>query len=164
MKKAEPKTNAMRELEAAHIAFEPRYYDPDIAEEERTLGETIANTVGLPAPQVFKTLVGRGDRNGINVFCIPVCAELDMKRAAAVSGNKKFDLLAVKELLPVTGYVRGGCSPIGMRKKFPVYIESSALRHEIMTISAGMRGCQLALAPKDLFVVTGARAAENILR
>lgn len=164
MKKADPKTNAMRALDAAHIAYEPRYYDPELTEELLTLGETIASAVGLPRERVFKTLVGRGDRNGINVFCIPVCAELDMKRAAAVSGNKKFELLAVKELLPATGYVRGGCSPIGMRKKYPVYIEASALGYDTVTISAGIRGCQLELAPKDLFVVTGARAAVDITR
>ena len=164
MKSTPPKTNAMRELDASHIAYEPRYYDPDIVEDAPTLGETIATAVGYPPEKVFKTLVGRGDRNGINVFCIPVCATLDMKRAAAVSGNKKFDLIAVKELPDVTGYVRGGCSPVGMRKKYPVYIEASALRYDIMTISAGMRGCQLALAPRDLFVAVGARAAENILR
>ena len=164
MKKDLPKTNAMRELEKAGVAYEPRFYDPDITEDSATLGETIAHTVGFPPEQVFKTLVGRGDKNGIAVFCIPVCSVLDTKRAAAVSGNKRFELLAVKELLPATGYVRGGCSPIGMRKKYPVYIESSALRYAVMTISAGMRGCQLALAPKDLFAVTGASAAENILR
>ena len=164
MKRSEHKTNAMRELDKAGVAYEPRYYDPDIAEGSVSLGETIASAVGLPPARVFKTLVGRGDRNGINVFCIPVCAELDLKRASAVSGNKSFELLAVKELLPATGYVRGGCSPLGMRKRYPAYIEASALGCGVMTVSAGMRGCQLALAPDDLFKMTGAVAAENILR
>ncbi len=158
------KTNAMRELDTAKIPYEPKYYVPDEEEDHTShAGNTIAAQIGLPEQQVFKTLVARGDKTGPVVFCLPVCGALDLKRAAAVSGNKRVELIMVKELLPLTGYVRGGCSPIGMKKKFPTYIEASCMQYDKMTISAGMRGCQLMLEPKALVEFTGAVLAENIL-
>lgn len=160
----DPKTNAMRELEKAGIAYEPIYYDPDEGDDDHSIiGIRIAEKTGLPQEQVFKTLVGRGDKTGPVVFCIPVNGSLNLKRAAVVSGNKRVELLAVKELLPTTGYIRGGCSPIGMKKKFPTYVEASCLGFEWMTVSAGVRGCQLRLKPQELLDFVKATPAPDIL-
>ena len=104
----------------------------------------------MPAEQVFKTLVTRGDRTGILVFCIPVLDELDLRRAASVSGNKRLEMIHVKELLPLTGYMRGGCSPIGMKKKYPTYIDETYVLFDEIAVSAGMRGEQIILNPEDL--------------
>ncbi len=161
----EQKTNAMRSLDAAKIPYEPKYYIPadEVEESSSHAGNVIAEQIGLPEEQVFKTIVARGDKTGPVVFCIPVSSGLNLKRAAVVSGNKRVELIAVKELLPLTGYIRGGCSPIGMKKKFPTYIDESALNFEKMTVSGGMRGCQLLLSPTDLIGFVGAKTASDIL-
>jgi Cys-tRNA(Pro)/Cys-tRNA(Cys) deacylase len=147
------KTNVMRLLDAAGIAYRTAEYDFD---ENDLSGVHAANAIGLPVEQVFKTLVTRGDKTGILVFCIPVHLELDLKRAAAVSGNKKLEMTHVKELLSLTGYVRGGCSPIGMKKKYPTFIDETAILFDEVAVSAGVRGEQILLAPQDLIDFTQA--------
>ena len=111
------KTNAMRRLDAAKIKYEVKEYEVD---ENDLSGTHIAEQIGLPFTQVFKTLVAKGEKSGVVVFCIPVDREIDLKKAAVVTGNKKLEMLHVKDLLGTTGYIRGGCSPIGMKKKFPI--------------------------------------------
>ncbi len=150
------KTNAMRMLDAARIQYQALEYEVD---ETDLSGLHIAQSLHFPPEQMFKTLVARGDKNGVAVFCIPVAGELDLKRAASLSGNKKLELLPVKELLGVTGYIRGGCSPIGMKKKFPTWIDESACGFERITVSAGVRGIQLLLQSKDLLQYTQASVA-----
>lgn len=137
------KTNAMRMLDAAKIPYEVLTYEVD---ENDLSGMHIAEELGFPCERMFKTLVARGDKTGPLVFCIPVARELDLRRAAAQTGNKKIELVPVKELLGLTGYIRGGCSPIGMKKKFPTYLDESALLHESVTVSSGTRGAQLLLS------------------
>ena len=148
------RTNAMRLLDAAGIRYRTAEYDYD---ESDLSGLHAAEQIDLPAEQVFKTLVTRGDRTGINVFCIPVTDELDLRRAASLSGNKKLELIHVKELLPLTGYIRGGCSPIGMKKKYPTYVDETCILFDEIAVSAGMRGEQIILSPQDLMDYTGAR-------
>ena len=146
------KTNAMRQLDAAKIPYEILSYQVD----ENDLSAThIADEIGLPYGQVFKTIVTRGDKTGFLVFCIPADREIDLKAAAAATGNKRVEPLAVKDLLGVTGYIRGGCSPIGMKKKFPTYFDSSVCEVERLTISAGVRGMQLLLDRDALLKFTG---------
>lgn len=141
------KTNAMRILESEKIPFRTAQYDYD---ENNLSGEAAAQSIGMPAEQVFKTLVTRGDTTGITVFCVPVNMELDLKKAAHVSGNKKMEMTHVKELLALTGYIRGGCSPIGMKKKYPTYIDETAILFDEIAISAGVRGEQIILSPERL--------------
>lgn len=136
------KTNAMRQLDAAKIPYEALSYEVD---ENDLSGVHIAAQLGLPLPMVFKTLVAKGDKTGHLVFCIPVAAEIDLRAAAALTGNKKIEMVHVKDLLTLTGYIRGGCSPIGMKKKFPTYFDESATEHDKITVSAGIRGVQLLL-------------------
>ena len=136
------KTNAMRMLSAAKIAFEVMEYEVD---ENDLSGVHIAEQIGLPLGQVFKTLVARGDKTGPLVFCIPCAEELDLKKVASLTGNKRIEMVAVKDLLGLTGYIRGGCSPIGMKKKFPTWIDESCLLFEKITVSSGTRGAQLLL-------------------
>ena len=139
-------TNAMRLLKAAGIDFETREYEVD---ESDLSGRHIAEELHFPAERMFKTLVARGDKTGPLVFCIPVCAELDLRRAAAQTGNKRVELVPVKELLGLTGYIRG-CSPIGMKKKFPTWMDESALQFDTVTVSSGARGAQLLLNRAEL--------------
>ena len=113
--------------------------------------------------QVFKTLVARGERTGINVFCIPVCCELDLKKAAKVAGDKNMEMVAVKELLGLTGYIRGGCSPVGMKKKFPTYLDETGILWEEIAVSAGARGHQMILPPEALAQLVGAKFVDLIL-
>lgn len=134
------KTNAMRMLDSVGIAYKSYEYEWD---ENDLSGTKVAWQVGLPCEMVFKTLVAKGDKNGLCVFCIPVDAELDLKLAAKHSGNKRVELLHVKELLPATGYIRGGCSPIGMKKSYPTYFDETVILFDEITVSAGVRGCQL---------------------
>lgn len=141
------KTNAMRRLDAAKIKYEVMEYEVD---ENDLSGIHIAEQIGLPFEQVFKTLVAKGEKSGVVVFCIPVDKEIDLKKAAVVTGNKKLEMLHVKDLLGTTGYIRGGCSPIGMKKKFPTYLDESAERFEKITVSAGVRGAQLLLNVDEL--------------
>ena len=147
------KTNAARLLDKAKIPYELIPYEVD----ENDLAAThVAAQLGENIEQVFKTLVLHGDRNGYFVCVIPGDHELDLKVAAKESGNKKADLIPMKELLHVTGYIRGGCSPIGMKKEFPTFIHASCLKFEYIYISAGIRGLQIRLNPKDLISYTRA--------
>jgi len=147
------KTNAMRMLDKAKIKYEALEYSYD---DNDLSGVTIANSVGLPCEMVFKTLVAKGDKTGPIVMCIPVDKEIDLKKAASVTGNKKLEMIHVKDLLSLTGYIRGGCSPIGMKKKFATYIEKSAENFDKITVSAGIKGCQLLLEVKALVEYTDA--------
>ena len=141
------KTNAVRLLEAAGISFKTAEYAVD---ESDLSGIHAAEMLGLPAEQVFKTLVLKGDKSGYFVCCVPVAEELDVKKAARISGNKNCEMLHVKDLLGVTGYVRGGCSPVGMKKKFPTYIDETAVLFDEIAVSAGARGMQVILNPEAL--------------
>ena len=147
------KTNAMRRLDAAKIPYEIKEYVPD---EDDLSGVNIASQIGLDPSVVFKTLVTRGDRTGITVFCIPADLEIDLKTAASVTGNKRLEMLHTSELPATVGYVRGACSPIGMKKNFPVFIDHSALEHEKITVSSGMKGMQLLINSKELVEFIGA--------
>ena len=147
-----PKTNAMRMLDAAGVAYGSVEYDVD---EDDLSGESVARKVGLEPDRVFKTLVVRSDGRDLLVACVPVSTELDLKALAAASGRKSVAMIPVKDLLPLTGYVRGGCSPIGMKKPFPTYFDETALLHESIAISAGMRGRQLLIPPEDLLRFVG---------
>lgn len=146
------KTNAMRQLDAAKIPYTVGAYEVD---ENDLSGTHIADQLGLPYEQVFKTIVTRGDKSGYLVFCIPCHKEIDLKRAAAVTGNKKVEPVHVKELLGLTGYIRGGCSPVGMKKKFPTYFDESVTDLEQITVSAGVRGMQLLVKSQDILRFTG---------
>lgn len=136
------KTNAMRMLDSAKIPYEVLEY---IVDENDLSGTHIADQLGLDYEMVFKTLVAKGDRTGPVVFCIPVQREIDLKKAAKETGNKRIEMIHVKDLLALTGYIRGGCSPIGMKKKFPTFFAESVLEHDKITVSAGVRGAQLLL-------------------
>ncbi|MBQ3231824.1 MAG: Cys-tRNA(Pro) deacylase [Clostridia bacterium] len=152
-------TNVIRLLTKAEIAFETAEYEVD---ESDLSGVHAAEMLGFDVESVFKTLVARGDKNGINVFVIPVGEELDLKKCAVVSGNKKIEMIKVTELLPLTGYIRGGCSPIGMKKKFPTYIDETAVLSEKISVSAGQRGVQVLLSSDDLLNYIGAKYADLI--
>jgi Cys-tRNA(Pro)/Cys-tRNA(Cys) deacylase len=147
------KTNAARILDAASIRYELREYEVD---EDDLSAPRVAGKIGMPPEQVFKTLVARGDRNGVLMACIPANTELTLKALAATSGNKKVELVAVKEVLPLTGYIRGGVSPIGAKKPYPFYLDETAILFDAISVSAGVRGCQLVLAPDDLARITEA--------
>ena len=149
----------MRLLTKAEIAFETAEYEVD---ESDLSGVHAAEMLGFDVESVFKTLVARGDKNGINVFVIPVGEELDLKKCAVVSGNKKIEMIKVTELLPLTGYIRGGCSPIGMKKKFPTYIDETAVLSEKISVSAGQRGVQVLLSSDDLLNYIGAKSPDLI--
>ena len=151
------KTNAMRLLDAAGIAYRPVEYEYD---ESDLGGNHVAAQTGMDPDQVFKTLVARGERKGILVFCIPVSCTLDLKKAAAVAGDKKVEMTHMKELLGLTGYVRGGCSPIGMKKKYPTLIDETAQLFDRIYVSAGMRGHQIIVAPDALAEFVEAKYAD----
>ena len=150
------KTNAARLLDSASISYELIPYEVD---EENLAADHVAWQLGEDIEQVFKTLVLRGDKTGIFVCVIPGNFEVDLKIAAKISGNKNCQMLHVKELLPNTGYIRGGCSPIGMKKKFPTYFHSTAKDFETIYVSAGVRGLQIEIAPADLIGFVGATVA-----
>ena len=153
------KTNAARLLDRGKIAYELVPYEVD----ENNLAAThVAEQLGEDIAQVFKTLVLRGDKHGIFVCVIPGDKEVDLKKAAKMSGNKCAEMIAMKELLPTTGYIRGGCSPIGMKKNFPVYIQESCLSHDYIYISAGQRGLQIKIAPADLIGFVSAQVGDMI--
>ncbi len=153
------KTNAMRILDTAGIAYKTKEYEWD---ENDLTGVHIASSIGLDPDKVFKTLVARGDKTPYVVFCLPCAYELDLKKCAKVSGNKRVELVAVKELLGLTGYIRGGCSPVGMKKAFPTYFDESALLFDEITVSAGVRGCQLFADPARLIDFLGAETADLV--
>jgi len=154
------KTNAVRLAEAAGIPLRETFYEYD---EKDLRGTHAARAIGMPPEQVFKTLVARGVKTGINVFCIPVCCELDLKKAAKAAGDKNMELVAAKELLGLTGYIRGGCSPVGMKKKFPTHIDETAILWEEIAVSAGERGHQMILHPEKLAQLTNAIFCDIIL-
>lgn len=147
------KTNAARLLDAAGISYSLVPYDVD---EEHLDASHVAQQLGEDLDRVFKTLVLRGDRNGLFVCVMPGSMEVDLKVAARISGNKSCDMIHVKELLPNTGYIRGGCSPIGMKKAYPTFIHESALLYDTIYISAGVRGLQICISPEDLIKFVGA--------
>lgn len=148
------KTNAMRQLDAAGISYSVLEYEPD---ESDLSGVHVADQIGLPCEQVFKTLVTRGDRTGITVFVIPCNLEIDLKSAAIATANKSITMMHTNELLANTGYIRGGCSPIGMKKNYPTFIDEHILLFEKVTVSSGTKGMQLLLSVSDLLSFTGAK-------
>ena len=151
------KTNVMRMLDAAKIEYVPMEYEVD---ENNLAGTHIADEIGLPYEQVYKTLVARGDKTGPVVLVIPCDLEIDLKKAARETGNKRIEMIAVKDLLALTGYIRGGCSPIGMKKKFPTYVSDFVELQDKITVSAGVRGIQLLLDAKTLIDFVGAKCAD----
>lgn len=150
------KTNAARILDREAVHYELREHPVD---EEDLSAPHVAEAVGMPPEQVFKTLVVRGDRTGVLLACIPGNSELDLKALAAASGNKKVELVAVKEVPGLTGYIRGGVSPVGTKKRYPLYLDETADLWDVISVSAGVRGCQMLLAPGDLARVTDAQRA-----
>ena len=153
------KTNAVRLVQQSGFPCEEAFYEYD---ENDLNGNHAAKAIGLPAEQVFKTLVAKGARTGINVFCIPVCCELDLKAAAKVAGDKNMEMLPVKELLAVTGYIRGGCSPIGMKKRFPTFIDETCQLYEIIAVSAGERGHQMLIPYQAVLDIVDAKLVDII--
>jgi Cys-tRNA(Pro)/Cys-tRNA(Cys) deacylase len=148
------KTNAARILDQSKISYELKKYTVD---ESDLSAVTVAQKIGLPIEQVYKTLVARGDKTGVIVACIQGDHELHLKGLAALSGNKKVEVVSLKEVLPLTGYIRGGVSPIGMKKHYPVFIDLDIEKLDKIAVSAGLRGLQLFLSPKDLIAVTNAK-------
>ncbi len=154
------KTNAVRLVQQAGIPCREAFYEFD----ERDLsGVHAAQAVGMPEEQVFKTLVARGEKTGINVFCIPVCCELDLKKAAKAAGDKNMELVAVKELLGLTGYIRGGCSPVGMKKRYPTFIDETCTLWDKIAVSAGARGHQMIVPPQPLAELVDAELTDIIV-
>ena len=151
------KTNAIRLVENVGIPYEEKFYEYD---ESDLSGIHAAQVLGMPEEQVFKTLVARGERTGINVFCIPVCCELDLKKAAKAAGDKNMELIHVKELLGLTGYIRGGCSPVGMKKKYPTYIDELCQLSDTIALSAGERGHQIIVPPLPIAALLDAKLAD----
>ena len=151
------KTNAARLLDKAGISYELISYEVD---PENLAATHVAEQLGEDIERVFKTLVLRGDRNGIFVCVVPGDMEVDLKAAAKISGNKSDEMIAMKELLPTTGYIRGGCSPIGMKKHFPTYIHATAVDFDFIYVSAGVRGIQVKIAPQSLISFIGATVGE----
>ena len=154
------KTNAVRLVQQAGIPCRESFYEFD---ENDLNGNHAAAAIGIPPEQVFKTLVARGEKTGINVFCIPVCCELDLKKAAKAAGDKNMMLVAVKELLGLTGYIRGGCSPVGMKRKYPTYFDETCILWDEIAVSAGARGHQMIVPPEALASLVDAVFADIIL-
>ena len=153
------KTNAVRLVLQAKFKCREEFYDFDPGDLN---GIHAADAIGFPPEQVYKTLVAKGSRTGINVFCIPVCAELDLKKAAKVAGDKDMALVPVKDLLGLTGYIRGGCSPVGLKKKFPTFLEEACQLYEEIAVSAGERGHQMILDPMELIELLNAKMVDII--
>ena len=154
------KTNAVRLVLQAGIPCCEEFYEFD---ENDLNGNHAAVAIGFPPEQVFKTLVARGPKRGIMVFCIPVCCELDLKKAAKAAGDKSIELLPVKDLLPTTGYIRGGCSPVGMKKKYPTFFDEVCMLFEQIAVSAGERGHQMILPPEDLIQLVDGKLVDIIV-
>ena len=155
MKKTE-KTNVMRVLDAKKISYESHGYEPDATKS----GEEIAGILGEDPGKVFKTLVTQGKSGAYYVFVVPVRAELDLKKAAKAAGEKAISMIKQKELLPLTGYVHGGCSPIGMKKHFPTFIHETAEAYDHVFVSGGKVGFQIELSPEDLIKAAGCKTAD----
>ena len=156
--KKEEKTNVMRVLDAAKVPYERHTYKPD----PTMSGAQIAGILGEEPMVVFKTLVTRAKSGAYYVFVVPVEAELDLKKAAKAAGEKSISMIKQKELLPLTGYVHGGCSPIGMKKPFPTFLHETASGYDRIYVSAGKVGFQIGIAPEDLIRVTGCTMAELV--
>ena len=154
------KTNAVRLVQQAKLPCRESFYEYD---EKDLSGLHAAEAIGMPPEQVFKTLVARGEKTGIHVFCIPVCCELDLKKAAKAAKDKNMELVAVKELLNLTGYIRGGCSPVGMKKKYPTHFDETCILWEEIAVSAGARGHQMIIPPEALAELVDAELADLIL-
>lgn len=154
-----PKTNAVRLVTAAGLPYRIHTYefDPD-----DLAAQHVADALGQDIRRVFKTLVLRGDRTGLFVCVIPGCDEVDLKKAAAAAGDKKAELIHMKELLPLTGYVRGGCSPIGMKKPLPTFFHTTANDYDTIYVSAGQRGMQIEMNPAQLIDFVGAETADIV--
>lgn len=157
MAKKTEKTNAARLLDKAGITYRLIPYEFD---ENDLAAQHVADSLGQDIACVFKTLVLHGDKSGYIVCVIPGNGEVDLKALAKVSGNKKVEMIPMKDLLGVTGYIRGGCSPVGMKKRFPTYFHSTALDHEIIYVSAGVRGLQLEISPSELISHVGGTVAD----
>ena len=153
------KTNAMRLMDAAKIPYRAVEYEYD---ESDLGGEHVAAVTGMNPDQVFKALVARGDKKGILVFCIPVSCTLDLKKAAHAAGDKKVEMIHMKELLGLTGYIRGGCSPVGMKKKYPTFMDETAALYDEIAISGGARGLQMVLDPQQLMEYAEITAADLV--
>lgn len=153
-------TNAMRILDAANIRYKAVEYETDGTVSDH-FGEEVAKKTGIAPEESFKTLVARGERCGIIVVCIPVNKEVNLKKLAAAAGDKRVELIHVKELPGLTGYIRGGVSPIGMKKKYPTFLEMSCISLENVAVSAGVCGCTLLLSPDDLLKICKAKLFEN---
>ncbi len=151
------KTNAMRMLDKAKLSYSVQEYEVD---ENDLSGVHVAAQIGQDPETVFKTLVARGEKRGVVVLCIPVGKEIDLKKAARAIGDKKIEMVHVKELLGLTGYIRGGCSPIGMKKKYPTWFHITAADHERIAVSAGVRGAQIIIDPSVLIEFTEAEVAD----
>ncbi len=151
------KTNAVRLVQQAGISCKEAFYTYD---ENDLNGNHAAEAIGFPPEQVFKTLVARGVRTGINVFCIPVCCELDLKKAARAAGDKSMGLIPVKDLLETTGYIRGGCSPVGMKRKYPTYFCETCQLYDEIALSAGERGHQILVHPLEVASLVQAELAD----
>lgn len=154
------KTNAVRLVQQAKLPCRESFYEYD---EKDLSGTHAADAIGMPQEQVFKTLVARGEKTGINVFCIPVCCELDLKKAARAAGDKNMELIPVKDLLSVTGYIRGGCSPVGMKKKYPSFFDETCILWDEIAVSAGARGHQMIVPPEALADLVSAEIVDIIL-
>ena len=154
------KTNAVRLVQQAGIPCRESFYEYD---EKDLSGIHAANAIGMEPERVFKTLVARGPKTGIHVFCIPVCCELDLKKAAKAACDKSMELIPVRELLPLTGYIRGGCSPVGMKKQYPTHLDETAQLWEEIAVSAGERGHQMLLSPEKLAAFIGGEFVDLIL-
>lgn len=147
------KTNAVRQLDQNKIPYELRTYTVD---ESDLSASTVAAKINFPLPRVYKTLVARGDKTGVLLACIPGDKELDLKALASLSSNKKVEVVPLKDVQPLTGYIRGGVSPLGLKKKYPFFLEEAALSFDTISISAGVRGCQVLLNPQHLVSLTRA--------
>ena len=156
-KKSGAKTNAARILDGLGIPYELKEYPVDL---DDLSAVHVAEMVGMPVEQVFKTLVARGDKTGVLMACIPGDGELDLKELAIVSGNKRVEMVHLNEVLGLTGYVRGGCSPLGAKKAYPVFLDASAEMQSTISISAGKRGEQIVLTPADLIRAANATVAK----
>ena len=151
------KTNAARILDRLQVAYQLREYEVD---PEDLTAQTVARKINLPIEQVFKTLVARGDRNGVCLAVVPGDAQLDLKALARLTGDRKIETVALKEVQPLTGYIRGGVTALGAKRDYPVFVDESALLFDVISISAGVRGTQILVAPQDYVRVTGATLGE----
>lgn len=151
------KTNAVRLLEEAKIPYELREYEVDPND---LAAESVAKKIGLPAEQVFKTLVVRGDRNGVMLAVVPGDSELNLKQLAKISGDRKIEMVRLKEVQPLTGYIRGGVTALACKKDYPVYLDETAILFDLISVSAGVRGTQIVLNPEDYVQITRAITSE----